>query len=137
MSKTERAKSILKEYTAISAECEQLERVIKSLDKEKRRAKHSKAYTDERRIKITEAVTTAQATLTEFQLNKIARQLEIENIINKLSAEHAYALRAKYILRMNARDIALDMSVRYMKTYSERQVYRYIDAALETMAKYL
>ena len=135
MSKVEKVKRVLREYTALAAECEQLEKVISSLERERARAMHSKSYTDERRAKITEAVATASASLTEVQLNKIARQLEIENNINKLGAELTYVLRAKYILRMHTRDIARDMSVRYVKAYSERQIYRYIDTALAELAK--
>ena len=137
MSKVEKAKRILREYTAITAECAQLERVISSLERERARAMHSKVYTDERRTKITDALKAASATLTDVQLSKIARQLEIENNINKLPAELAYVIRAMYILRMTARDIAREMSIMYVRTYSERQIYRYRDDALEKMAEYM
>ena len=134
ISKLESVERMLRGYSALSSECEQLERVIKSLNKERTRAMHSKVYTDERKKKIAEAASAAALTLSELQLGKIAQQLEIENHINKLQPELAYVIRGKYILRMHARDIAREMSVQYIKTYSERQIYRFIESAKAQMA---
>ena len=134
-SKIAAVEKMLKSYGTLSCECEQLEREIASLNKEYNRAIHSKVYTDERRKRIADAAQEAVSALSEIQLGKIAQQLEIENLINRLPSELAYVMRGKYILHQHARDIARDLSVKYIKTCSERQIYRYIESAKAQLAK--
>ena len=136
-SKISSVEKILKSYGTLSCECEQLEREIASLNKEYNRAIHSKVYTDERRQRIADAAQEAATALSELQLEKIAQQLEIENLINRLPSELAYVMRGKYILHQRAHDIAMEISVKYIKTYSERQIYRYIESAKAQLAKEL
>lgn len=136
-SKIAAVEKILKSYGTLSCECEQLEREISSLNKEYNRTIHSKVYTDERRKRIADAAQEAATALSELQLVKIAQQIEIENLINRLPSELAYVVRSKYMLMQHTYDIAREMSMKYIKTCSERQIYRYLYEAKELLAREL